>query len=212
VERILDLSSNVLIIGFSLIIASSPENFSAYLNGTAAFSAAGIVLLLGVGLLATRWGKSQKLPLLAAFRPALEALSSQRKQVAWAFGLTLIYWILVGVTGWMVARSLEMNVTFPSILMVVLVAFIFGTLVPGLPLVSGTFHFASVTLLGYWGVDREIALSYAVLHHFVLFLPPTLIAIIVLPREGLASVGKIRFMFKEWQANRHPIDPTKRIP
>lgn len=211
VERILDLSSNVLIIGSCLAITSSPESFSASLSVTAAFCVIGIVLLLGVGFLGARWRKVRKLPFLAAFGPALEALNSQRTQVTWSFGLTLIYWILVGLTGWMIARALDMNVTFPSILMVVLVAFIFGTLAPGLPIVSGTFHFASVTLLGFWGVDREIAISYAMLHHLVLFLPPTLVAVIALPREGLASVGKIRLLFKDWQAHRHPSDTRKGI-
>jgi uncharacterized membrane protein YbhN (UPF0104 family) len=68
----------------------------------------------------------------------------------------------------------------------------FATTVPAAPSAVGTFEFAVVYVLEYFGVDREAGFGFAVIIHAVLFLPPTIIAAIFLPREGVLAVGRIR--------------------
>ena len=202
VGRIMDLSSNVLIIGFGLLIFPLLHPSLPYLASAVALSALAIAVLTGLGIGGTRWRRASRLPLLSAFAVAGEAMRSRPQHVASAFGLTLLYWALIGGTGWMVAQGVGITAPLAVMVIIVIAAFMFGTTLPGLPLVSGTFHFASVTLLGLLDVEREVAFSYAVLHHLVLFLPPTLFAVVVLPREGVSSLAKARQMVQQWQEHR----------
>jgi uncharacterized membrane protein YbhN (UPF0104 family) len=68
----------------------------------------------------------------------------------------------------------------------------FATAVPAAPSAIGTFEFAVIYVLDFFGVERESGFGFAVITHAVFFLPPTVIAAIFLPREGIVSVGRIR--------------------
>ncbi|MDE2766225.1 MAG: hypothetical protein OXI25_07350, partial [Chloroflexota bacterium] len=43
-----------------------------------------------------------------------------------------------------------------------------------------------------WDVPQDTALAYAIVLHLTLFLPPILIAAVVLPREGMGSLAALR--------------------
>ena len=68
----------------------------------------------------------------------------------------------------------------------------FATAVPAAPGALGTFEFAMVYVLGFFGVAREESFGFALLTHAVFFLPPTIIAAIFLPREGLELMHQIK--------------------
>ena len=116
--------------------------------------------------------------------------------MAASFALTSAYWILLAPVGLILARGLGIDISFGEAMVTVLGAIFFSTALPGLPGAVGTFEFATVSLLALWGVPKELALTFAFILHLLLFLPPTIIAAFVLPREGLHSVGAIRNMME----------------
>ena len=61
----------------------------------------------------------------------------------------------------------------------------FVSAVPSLPGGAITFEAAVVYSMSLFGVENEPALAFAVLMHIIMFAPSTLIAIFVLPREGI---------------------------
>ena len=72
----------------------------------------------------------------------------------------------------------------PLIVMVVI-----GVMVPT-PAAVGAFHYATqLALATLWGVPQEQAASYAIVCHAVVFVPITLIGIVLLSREGLSLRG-----------------------
>ena len=68
----------------------------------------------------------------------------------------------------------------------------FATAVPAAPSAIGTFEFAMMQVLEIFGVSREAGFGFAVIAHAVFFLPPTIMAAVFLPREGLTTAGRLR--------------------
>jgi uncharacterized membrane protein YbhN (UPF0104 family) len=87
-------------------------------------------------------------------------------------------------------------VSLAQIILVMLATILFATSVPSLPGAIGTFEAAMVYVLGLFNVDRDLVFPYALTMHLLLFTPPTLIAVIFLPREGLGSIRKIPSMIQ----------------
>ena len=130
---------------------------------------------------------------------SLVALQARKGRIAAAFGLTCAYWLVLGPMGWVIAQGAGIDLSLSKVLVTVLGAMFFATALPGLPGAIGSFEFAVVSLLNLWGIPTEPAVTFAIILHAVLFLPPTLFSIVVLPREGLGSIGAIRRMMTGWQ-------------
>ena len=109
---------------------------------------------------------------------------------------------MLGPAGWLLARETGIEISLYLVLVVVIGAIFFSTAVPGLPGAIGTFEFAAVSLLDLWGVPKEPALTFAIVLHLVLWLVPVSFTLVVLPREGLRSVGAIREVMGRWREAR----------
>jgi uncharacterized membrane protein YbhN (UPF0104 family) len=57
-----------------------------------------------------------------------------------------------------------------------------------LPGGAGTYHFAIVAMLTAMGVDGEIAFSFAVVMHLLVFVPPMAIALVVMSYAGSGAL------------------------
>jgi uncharacterized membrane protein YbhN (UPF0104 family) len=68
----------------------------------------------------------------------------------------------------------------------------FATAVPAAPSALGTFEWAVVYVLEFFDIDRSAGFGYAVVIHAVFFLPPTIIAAVFLPREGILTMRGLR--------------------
>ena len=102
------------------------------------------------------------------------------------------YWVLVGVTAWVIAVAIDLSISLTTATLVILGTIFFATAVPAAPSAIGTFEFAVIYILELFGVEREAGFGFAVIAHAVFFLPPTIMAAIFLPREGILSAGRIR--------------------
>ena len=131
--------------------------------------------------------------MLSSLSQALRDLGKSPRRLVSASALSFLYWILVGLTAWLVALAVEVQISPIVATLVILGSIFFATSVPGAPSAIGTFEFAVVTVLGLLGEDNKgAAFGFAVITHAVFFLPSTIIAAVFLPREGLGSIRTVR--------------------
>ena len=215
-ERVLDLvaSASILAVTFFglAFFFEEPEMevFTPVIVGLLIVSVAAVLV---VPVLA--WGGSgaavvlKRLPFLAdmltSLSQALKDLGRSPGRLASASALTLLYWILVGITAWLVAQAVDVQISPVVATLVILGSIFFATSVPGAPSAIGTFEFAVVGVLRILGLVNEdneaAAFGFAVITHAVFFLPSTIIAAVFLPREGLGSIRTVRrTLFKSARA------------
>lgn len=85
--------------------------------------------------------------------------------------LTLGNWfVLSAVSTFLILRSLDIPITFLQAYLVLSVS-VMSVAIPSSPGFVGTWEFFCVLALGIFGIDRERALSYALLSHILNFLP-----------------------------------------
>jgi hypothetical protein len=90
--------------------------------------------------------------------------------LAGAGGLSIVAWLLDGVTYWSVAQSLGIDLT-PAGAMFVAAITVLGTAIPSAPGYIGTFELAASAAARSLGVPPEQALAFALLVHVLTVLP-----------------------------------------
>ena len=127
-----------------------------------------------------------------ALAGAVRDLERERIRLAISTGMTIVYWLLVGVTAWILAEAVELSISPTTATLAIMGTIFFATAVPAAPAAIGTFEFAVVYVLEIFGVSREAGFGFAVITHAVFFLPPTIMAAVFLPREGIGTVRRLR--------------------
>lgn len=94
-----------------------------------------------------------------------------------AIPLTFLNWIIISNTiTFLILRSLDIKISFFSAFLVMAIG-VMSVAIPSSPGFIGTWEFFSLLALSIFNVDRDRALSYAVLSHFMAFLPITIIGL-----------------------------------
>ncbi len=191
-ERVLDLVVSAAILGLALLLVPEMERFTLYIWGAIGIAVVSVVIvrLLSWGSTGVKW--VLRLPFLVDFTSAVRDLERERTRLAASTAMTLAYWLLVGVTAWIIADAIHLSITPVVATVVIMGTIYFATAVPAAPAAIGTFEFGVVYVLELFGVTRESGFGFAVITHAVFFLPPTIMAAIFLPREGLFSIGRLR--------------------
>ena len=206
-ERVLDLVASASILAIAFFFVPKMKLFAPVIFGLLILSVVAVAVIPVVA-----WGGSgaavvlKRLPFLAdmlsSLSHALKDLGKSPRRLVSASALSFLYWILVGLTAWLVALAVEVQISPIVATLVILGSIFFATSVPGAPSAIGTFEFAVVTVLGLLGEDNKgAAFGFAVITHAVFFLPSTIIAAVFLPREGLGSIRTVRqTLFKSVKA------------
>lgn len=196
-ERALDLVASSLIFAVALILVPEMERFSAFVWGAVGLAAlcAALALFLAWSGSGERW--TRRLPFFAPFAAAVSELMRRRTRMAAALAMSVLYWLLVGVTAWILASAMSLSISPTTATLVIMGTIFFATAIPAAPAAIGAFEFAVVYVLGAFGVESERAFAFALVTHAAFFLPPTLMAALLLPREGLGSFVKIRQLVAE---------------
>jgi uncharacterized protein (TIRG00374 family) len=197
--RIQDLAFTILFITVATLTLPSLLHLTPALVPTSLFFIGCLVLLLTLDRFVRRFPRLARLPWVASFVRAVHHIRAQKRRLAAAFGLTCLYWLILGPLGWVIAQGLGLDIPLYPVTVTVLGAIFFATAVPGLPGAIGTFEFAALSLLGLWEVPKEPALSFAIILHTVLQLPSIAIAALVLPREGVKSIKALRELMGSWR-------------
>ena len=176
-ERLLDAA--VLALLFAVLtwigIAGSPVG---QLAGWLA--AGGVLALIALGAFGLRVRNHPRLaPVVTKLRPF--ALASARLLHPWGLGLAAVtagVWCLEGVVFYLVGQSLDLPIEWiDGLFLVVLTSFF--ALIPAGPAYAGTFDAAAVFGLKALDVTGGAALSFALLVRAVLFIPITLVGLIL---------------------------------
>ncbi len=191
-ERVLDVVASALILAIAFLFIPEIRDFGIYVWGALAFAVVCVALVRLLAWSSTGIVRIRRLPFLASFAQAVRDLERERLRLAASFGMSLVYWLLVGVTAWIIAISIQLSITPMTATMVIMATIFFATAVPAAPSAIGTFEFAVVYMLGLFGVSHESAFGFAIITHAVFFLPPTLMAVMFLPREGIGSIGRLK--------------------
>ena len=196
-ERVLDLVASAFILAVVFPFAPQLRGFEIYLWGAIAVCVACVILVRLLAWSAGGAARIPRLPFLESFAIAVRDLERERFRLAVALTMSLTYWLMVGVTAWILATSIQLNITPTTATLVILVTIFFATAVPAAPAAIGTFEFAVVYALGLFGVGHEAGFGFAVITHAVFFLPPVIMAAVFLPREGLGSIGGLRSVLSD---------------
>ena len=185
-ERVVDVVASTLILAISFLLVPQIKEFGLFVWGAIAFAATAVALVRLLAWSSVSIKFIRRVSFLASFATAVRELEHERARLLGSFLISVVYWIMVGITAWIVAQAIELEVSPMATTLVIMGTIFFTTALPAAPSAIGTFEFAVVYVLGIIGVDKADAFGYAVMVHLVLFLPPTIIAAVFLPREGIS--------------------------
>jgi uncharacterized protein (TIRG00374 family) len=146
--------------------------------------------LLNLGRLARRSSLVRRIPGIHSYREAVEMLLARKGTLLTTLLMTGVYWLMLGPMAYILAQGMSVELSLLQATMLIFGAIFFATAMPGLPGALGTFEVAVVELAGIWGVPAALALGYGLILHLVVFLPPVIIALLVLPREGMSFLRR----------------------
>ena len=186
-ERVVDAGATALILGATIFLVPELRDFTPVALAGIAVSLAALFVVRGVLGRGQALAVVRRFTFISEFVRAVGELAAQPRRLAAAGAITFLYWGMVGLTAWVLAVALELPIDPLTTTLLIMGTIVFTTTVPGAPSGVGTFEFAVVYFLDFFGIERSEAFGYAVVIHVVLFLPPIFIAIIFLPREGILS-------------------------
>lgn len=180
-ERVIDVTTLALV-GLAAAIAVGAAGWLVQLTALAAGVGVAVLVVLGTGagrLVAAargRLGRRRRLePWLA--RAERFALGSGAVHSAAAIGaaaaISLGAWLLDGLSMWVVAAALGIQLGPPAAMLVAAVA-ILGTAVPAAPGFVGTYDLAAASAAQALGVPPDQALALALGAHVLTILPPAI--------------------------------------
>ena len=184
-------------VAVTLLFAAAAVAAEPALTGRARPAALGGLLfmvflfaLLNLGGLARWFPPIARIPGVARYAESVATLVAHRMRLAFSTGLTGAYWLALGPAAYVLAQAMGVEITWFQATIVALGAVFFASATPGLPGAIGTFELAVVEIVGLWGVPQSLGVGYALILHVVFFLPPMIMAVIVLPREGISFLGR----------------------
>ena len=186
-ERVIDVVASTMILAVAFFVVPEMKNFTIYVWGAIAFT---VIVVALVRFLA--WGSDslafvKRISFLAAFTTAVRDLERERLRLLGSYLVSVVYWIMVGIVAWIIAVAADLPMSPVTATLLIMGTIFFATAAPAAPSAIGTFEFAVVYVLEFFGIEREAGFGYAIIIHAVFFLPPTIIAAIFLPMEGVVS-------------------------
>lgn len=177
-ERLLDAITLLVLFAALTFAGVAPTGPG---NRLAVVCLAGAVAIALAAWIVLRIRRSGRLDRVASvIRPFLRASRPLASPIGFALLLvTATLWGLEAVVFWLVSQAVNIDVTFvEGAFLVVLTSFVMS--IPAAPGYVGTFDAALLFGLSGYGVHGGQALAFALLWRFVLFVPVTLVGLIVM--------------------------------
>ena len=191
-EHIVDIIATALLMGAGVIFLPQLRGLSIQITGSLILG----VVSLGAVLCVIRGVPELpivgKIPAFERWTSAIATLGRERARLLASFACTVVHWVLLGFSGWILARGLGIDVNLGAMVAMFLAAALFINAVPSAPGAAGTFEFAIIYTLGFFDVARADAVPFAFVMHFIIFVPPMLVAVAVLSGESLALLARRR--------------------
>jgi hypothetical protein len=185
VERVLDvLTLLVILLALALFIDIPPEVRAPSIVLAVVFSGIGIAIVVTSRRRSLALSLVERLLRLTphAARPKLGAMAESALEgfgaladLRTAPGLALFsvaIWLGTGLVVYIVIEAFDLPVGYDAALFLV-VATTFGFFVPSTPGSVGVYHaIVTAVLVNVWDIDKETAVSFALIVHLVFYLPP----------------------------------------
>ena len=190
--RIMDVWASTLLLALGLFLVPGGGQLGRYAAGGIVFS---FLLLVLVRFMA--WGSRgipfvERFPVLRTFAVSLAQLERNKARMLVSMIASLSQWGILGVSGWIIALGMNVDLSLAEAVLLILATIFVATSIPTTPGAIGVFEAAMVYIMGFFDIEKSLALPYAITMHAILFVPPTLFAAVFLPREGLGSLGQMR--------------------
>lgn len=159
------LFSGVLVL--AIIVASRPEPWIAGLKRASH------------GLLSGHW--AERVGRVAEGLVAGLAVLRTPGRLPGVLGWSIVLWVVNAASFWLCFRALHITVPAEAALLLQgLIAF--GVAIPAAPGFFGVFEAVGTVALGFYGVPKDLAVSYAVVYHVTTFIPITVLGLHALSR------------------------------
>lgn len=120
-----------------------------------------------------------------------------RQVLSVAVPLTLANWfILSALSTYLMLSALNISVSFIGLYLIIGIS-ILSVAIPSSPGYVGTWEFFTMMALSIFGIEKEQALAYAVLSHFLALLPTTIFGLYFFFREMVLKKEKLSDALKE---------------
>ena len=132
---------------------------------------------------------------------------AQGRKRAMAAGLffTLAAWAYLGIAAWLVGLAVGVTLPFWQMLVVMVVVTRLAGFIPSPPGGIGVFEFVAVSALGLFAIDQSTALTFALVIHAIIFVPPLLIAAIVVVTERSTFTQALSSLAAPMRQMRRPL-------
>ncbi len=189
-EHMLDVLATAALLGLSVLLMPELRQFSLQLVGAVVFAAASLIVFLVIARGMDAIPGTKRIPFLSRAVSAAATLANSPGRLILSFLATLGHWSLLGLSGWIIAKGIGIDVDVAVVVVLFMGSIFFVAAVPSLPGGAVTFEAAVVYTLGLFDIPRGQALAFALIMHVIMFVPSTLIASLVLPREGIRMFGR----------------------
>ncbi len=196
---ILDRAFDLVVLVGLLIVGIAAVASSEWLVELAAASVVVVLGLAGALLFARVYigrrdrGRHDRGLVRRLVRDTVERLAEPfgRQHLLTWLALSLSAWMMWAVAALLVARSLDVEISFAEALFVTAVLNL-GSAVPSSPGYVGTYEWLGVASLGLLDVDTEPALAFTILVHAAWYVPTTLFGAVALGTRGAVELRRRR--------------------
>ncbi len=192
--NVLDILATGILMAVGIVLVPGLRDgaISIQLFGAIVMLSVSLLVLIGVS---RGMGSIPIANRIGFFHRVIGSLAELRDRPKWlvlSFAATLTHWLLVGVSGWVLAVGLGIDIDPLTMATLLVAATFFTSAMLSLPGGAGTYHFAIVAMLTAMGADNEVAFSFAVVMHVLVFIPPMAIALAVMSRAGTGALLRKR--------------------
>ena len=184
-EHLMDITVTASLLILGVVLMPELRGFSIQLTGAVVLGIVSLLIFFVIVRGVEALPGTKRIPILGSALASVRTLRHSPFRLFLSFLGTLGHWSAVGASGWIIARGLEIDVGVAVVVVLFLGSVFFVSAVPSLPGGAITFEAAVVYGLSLFDVETEPALAFALLMHIILFAPSTIIALFVLPREGI---------------------------
>ena len=189
-EHLIDVLVVASLLGLGVLLMPELQGFSIQLVGAVILATVSLLVFLIIARGMEAIPGAGRVPFLRSAVASIKTLQSAPHRLFLSILGTLGHWLLLGLSGWIIARGLNIDVGVAVVVVLFMGSIFFVSAVPSLPGGAITFEAAVVYTLSLFSVEGEVALAFAILMHIIMFAPSTIIALIVLPREGIKVLGR----------------------
>lgn len=192
-DRLMDLAVLLVLVLLLLVLVPAwPSLFPPILltGGVPLVSGVALIILLRCGFISAIRVRGW----FAGVGPQLQlGLAKARSWYEWCVlvGFSLGIWFCMGISLFLALRAFNISLLFWEV-GILLVVVNLGGLMPSSPGYIGTYHWLAMTTLVAFGVERNTALSFALVNHALWYVPQVVVGLAVLSRANLAVRALVR--------------------